>query len=420
MESSRAPDRGKLVVFFVLFAAQTFPLAFFTVVVPPILRLGGVPLEKIGLFSILTLIVLLKSVFAPIVEKFNRGPFGPLKTWIYGAQLCTIGATAWMGFVEPVSQVDLLFLVAAVWMVCANIQDIGVDALTVRSFTRAQHSTVSTLAIFSGQASAIIAGFVIVQIVLATNFQIGVALVTAFLFLPFLLLRTIKEPPPVKHTIAVPTWRDYTATFERKGLSRWIWSVFFLTFAFGLTNPMRDPLLVDRGFSLDELSRFNGLVAPLIGMVAVVTMPFVFRYFKAPKLLTIALWIIIVQAVAFLAVVAGPMPKSYVYALTAVGSFAATYLFVAFGAIHLSLARPSRAAVDIATFATFPAFASAVSGVLGGILAGALGYEVLFYGSLVLKIAAVVVLVRKLEVEQHYSTEPRGDEVGEAPVPATS
>ena len=407
MSHPQKPGIRYFLVFFFLYAAQAIPITFFSVAVPPILREGGVSLEKIGMFSILTLIVIFKSVIAPIIERLDGGPFGPLKTWIYGAQLLTVLATVAMGFIDPVNQVDQLFLAAAVWMFFANTQDVGLDALSVRTFFQDQHSAIATLGFFAVQAATILAGFFIVQLVLRYNFQVGVTLVTIFLLFPFFLLMTIKEPriKQDKPKSRMPTVSDYLTTFKNPGMPRYLTAAFFLTVGWGLTNPMIDPLLVDRGFNLEQFAWINGLVVPISAVLGVLMMPILFKLFSIVFLIRFSLVILILNALLFLLAVFGPVDLWLIVAFKSVGSVAGTFLLVTLASVTLSLARPSRAAVDLATMGTIPAFASAISGTASGFIAGAAGYPVLFVGAFVIKVIGALTITVNLDLREYFSKE---------------
>jgi MFS family permease len=190
-------------------------------------------------------------------------------------------------------------------------------------------------------------------------------------------------------------------------MPRWLISVFILTFGYSLTGPMRDPLLVDRGFSLDELSKINGLIYPFVGILAVGAIPFISRRFKIDRLLRIVLVVAIVHNTLFVPLAFTEMPKLYVYCWSALGSFISPITLVVFGSITLSLARPSRAAIDIATLATTPALASAIAGVIGGIIAGGFGYPALFVGSLFIKLAGTLIMVVNYDFIRYFSNEKR-------------
>lgn len=114
-----------------LYLAQGLPYGFFTQALPVLLREMEVPLEDIGLASLLALPWALKFAWAPVVDR----TFSP-RRWILGLQAAATALAAVLALAQPApGSVTVLLVAVLLTNLVAATQDIATDGLAVATLT---------------------------------------------------------------------------------------------------------------------------------------------------------------------------------------------------------------------------------------------------------------------------------------------
>ncbi|MFG0273707.1 MAG: MFS transporter [Phycisphaerales bacterium] len=134
---------GRRVLFGALYFSEGAPIGYIWWAMPTKLRAAGMPVEQVGaLTAMLTLPWALKFLWAPLVDGL-RGPRWGLRSWVTLAQVL-MGLT-----LLPLVAFPLEDLVAAApallfaHAVFAATQDVGIDALAVRTLTHDERGRVT-------------------------------------------------------------------------------------------------------------------------------------------------------------------------------------------------------------------------------------------------------------------------------------
>ncbi len=126
MRPESLPLRRKLLVVGGLYFAEGLPYGFINIALSVYFRSQGMPLEQIGLLSILGLAWSFKLLWAPLVDRFGRRA-----AWIVPAQLI---CAACMLLIPrfPVAPAPWEFwLLLALLCLASATQDIAIDAYTI-------------------------------------------------------------------------------------------------------------------------------------------------------------------------------------------------------------------------------------------------------------------------------------------------
>jgi PAT family beta-lactamase induction signal transducer AmpG len=111
-----------------LYFAQGLPFGFQATALPLLLRERGVPLQAIGLASLLAAPWMAKPLWAPLVDRYGSARLGRRKSWIVPMQLGLIGCA--LAAARDPSEVALVAIILLMNLFAAT-QDIAVDALAV-------------------------------------------------------------------------------------------------------------------------------------------------------------------------------------------------------------------------------------------------------------------------------------------------
>jgi MFS transporter, PAT family, beta-lactamase induction signal transducer AmpG len=122
----------KFVVLFFLYFSQAIPGSFFYMGFPILLREEGVPLEAIGLLSLLSLPMVLRFLWAPFVDRIGNNCFGHYKSWIFPMQLFCVVMLLCISPLDWVADFALVYALGFAYISASATQGIAVGGLAVR------------------------------------------------------------------------------------------------------------------------------------------------------------------------------------------------------------------------------------------------------------------------------------------------
>jgi len=125
--------RGRLLAFSLLYLSEGIPFGFSAIALATHLRMSGVGLTEIGLFTASLYAPWgMKWAWAPLVDlvKFKR--FGAKRTWIAMAQSAMIGTLGIVVFFDYSTNIQLLTTLIIIHNIFAATQDIAIDALAIK------------------------------------------------------------------------------------------------------------------------------------------------------------------------------------------------------------------------------------------------------------------------------------------------
>ncbi|HLP66121.1 MAG TPA: MFS transporter [Rhizobium sp.] len=360
---------------------------------PAIMRLNGVPLDRIGLVSLIALPWAFKFLWAGAVERYRLPPVGRnrSRTVVAAGGIVSAGGLLLTGFLDPAVALPLLACLTIVAFAAATV-DIACDGFAVETLARKQHGWGNAAQVGGAYLGSAIGGGLFLY--LSGLYGWGPASwVTAGLLLllgsPFLFGAARNLPEEVRSH--VPSLGTALSRPElRRGLL--VSAVFVLAQKSALG--MIGPLLVDQGLDAGSLGLLNGLGSLFVGLGAAVFGGVCIRLFGVRGVLTVAL---LLQA-SCLALFSSAASTAFVpLAITMTAAVASTSGIMAFGfvALYAQFMRwsdPRQAGVDFTLFQCMDALVSLAGGVAAGQIAERFGYGPLFTVTSILAFAAVPLL----------------------------
>lgn len=374
--------RRKLVVVGVLYFAEGLPYGFINIALSVYFRSQGMPLEQIGILSLLGLAWSFKLLWAPLVDRFGRRA-----AWIVPAQvLCALGILLVPIF--PVSPAPWSFwILLALFCLAAATQDIAIDAYTIDLLAAPELGMANGLRIGAYRVALITAGGGLVmssEVIGWTGSFLAVAAVLAATALLILLVPDFRLPRPVTSAAGgnPAFWRQVgqavTAIRELPYLGAVI--LFILTFKLGdaWMGSMISPFWVDMGFSRAEI----GLVSGTFGALATILGSIWGGWLTSRWGLGRALFILgAFQAISNLGywLAAQPGMWRYTVYLASLGeSLTGGMGSAAFMAFLMSLCDKRYSATHYAFFSMLFGLTRSLAGYLGGLSAAHFGYSTFF------------------------------------------
>ncbi|MEI5677535.1 MULTISPECIES: MFS transporter [unclassified Mesorhizobium] len=360
---------------------------------PAVMRDQGMPLDHIGLLSLIALPWALKFLWSPAVERFRLPPVGRNRSGtivLIGGLISVVGLFA-VGALGP----GILFPVLACLTVvafAASTVDIACDGYAVESLSKENHGWGNAAQVGGAYFGSAIGAGLFLVIVDRYGWQAGVwtmAVLLILLGLPFML--RARRATLVETREHVPSLGSALKRPEiRKGLLAAAVYVIAQKAALGMVGPF----LIDAGLDLTTVGLLNSVGSMFVGLAAALLGGALVRLWGIRAVLILA---IVLQAAALFFFAAfhqfDAMPKAVLMAVSVASSSGIMALgFVALYAQFMRWSDPKQAGVDFTLFQCMDALVSMVGGIVAGYVAQYLGYGIFFATAGVIAIAAIPVI----------------------------
>lgn len=260
-------SRGfRLVTLSLLYVSQALPLGFFVVAMPAILRAQGLSLERVGLLSALALPWLLKWAWAPLVDRW-RSARGHYRGWLLPLQLGCVAAVAVIATLDVATDHATLLVAGGLFMLLSATQDVATDGLAVRLVRPEERGLANGIQVGGYYLGQILGGGGAVVLVGTLGWGAAMTAIAGVLALPVIWVARLREPPPPADATAHGI--DFAALgrfFRRPGIGGWVALLLLWRAGETMAQWMFNPLLVDRGFRLEEIGLLLGVVGSLASL----------------------------------------------------------------------------------------------------------------------------------------------------------
>ncbi len=358
--------------------------------VPAVMRAQGVPLDRIGLISLIVLPWALKFLWSPAVERFRLPATGRSRTGtivIAGGLLSVVGLLV-VGAIGPTALMPVLACLTVVAFAAATV-DIACDGFAVQSLAKENHGWGNAAQVGGAYLGSAIGAGLFLVLVDASGWRIAVwvmALLLLVLGLPFLFGAASRISDETREH--VPSLR---AAWRRPEIRRGLAAAAIYVVAQKASLAMLGPFLIDAEFNLSEVGLVNGVGSMFVGLAAALAGGALVKSWGMRNVLVSALAL---QAAALFFFSAfdlqGGMSKTALVAVAiASSSGIMAFGFVALYAQFMRWSDPKQAGVDFTLFQCMDALVSMAGGVLAGYAAEYLGYGAFFAGAGAVALAAI-------------------------------
>ncbi|WP_309085711.1 MFS transporter [Chelativorans sp.] len=356
---------------------------------PAVLRDRGLPLDSVGLLSLIALPWALKFLWAPMVERYRLPPVGRNRSGMIvmaGGGLSILGFGI-VGALGPESLGPVLACLTVIAFAAATV-DIACDGYAVESLPREQHGWVNAAQVGGAYLGAAIGGGLFLVLAAAYGWAVAVwamAALLAFLGIPFLLTRG--RGGAYEQRSHVPS---LASALRRPEIRRGLLVAALYVLAQKTAMMMVGPFLIDAGLDLATVGLVNGVGSMVVGPAAALAGGALVRAFGARPVLLTALLLQAAALFFFAAREAYPALPSWALVAVAVAGSSGTMAlgFVALYAQFMHWSDPRQGGVDFTLFQSVDALVSMAAGVAAGYAAQHLGYGLFFAGAGLVAVAA--------------------------------
>ncbi len=375
--------RMKMLVVFVLYFAEGVPFGFVYTTLSYYLRSRGVPLEQIGILSLLGLAWSLKVLWSPLADRF-----GSRAAWLVPAQVGVILSMLGLAYMSEGPVGPGFWILVGVLCLASATQDLAVDAYTIDLLDTQELGMANGIRIGAYRVGLIAAGggvLILSDLVGWSPTFAGVALIMVALAVTVLLFGPFHQARP-EIARAEKGRSGFSQVRESvRGLASLphigVIIVFILAYKAGdaMLGAMVSAFWRDLGFSGTQF----GVASITVGKVPAIVGGILGGVLTARWGISRALWLLgILQALSILGYWLAALPGAWhytIYLATLGESLAGQMGSAAFMAFLMSLCDKRFSASHYAFLSMLFGLSGRLCGYLGGWLAASFGYATFFF-----------------------------------------
>lgn len=374
-----------------LYSTQNLSLAAYNYAFLIAAQRAGVSLEMIGMAAGVATILVLKFLWAPLVDRFSPPGSGHYRSWLILCQSALVIGALVLALLDPGENFVAILAVFGLIFLFAGTQDVAADATATRILGSGDRGIGNGIQSAGASVAQVIGGGVILFIVGSHSWAAAMIALAVMSAIPLPFVLRWKEAETTGHLEAPKVaFADIRTFFTRPGVVRWAVVVLPL-YVFGGTaayNIMR-PMLTDAGWSEERLGLvvvvgggIAGILAGLAGGIAISSLG------RRRGFLILGL-VQILAAAATVALSLNRESMALSLAVTVLGNagFAAASAVVF--TISMDLTRQASAGTDFTLFSSITGVVMVLSGGAAVALSGSLGFTTVSAIALALSLIGV-------------------------------
>lgn len=260
------PRWQKLLLLTSLYISQGLPYGFLTQAVPSLMRMNGASLTAIGDTTLLFAPWLLKVFWAPIVDRYWWAAVGRRRSWLIPLQILSIVVICGLATRTPEHAIQALLGFMFVSSLISATQDIATDGLAVQLLTANERGWGNGIQVGGYRLGMILGGSILLILFAQLSWSVSFYVMGLLIFGASIPVFFIREPPEPPSTDILPSPWSF---IQRPGA--WLWLFLLITYKLGeqMAGSVTRPMLVDLGFSLQEIGWLAGMdsLCSLLGAI---------------------------------------------------------------------------------------------------------------------------------------------------------
>lgn len=268
--------KKKVLLFFALGLSCGIPFNLIGNTLSLWVKESGVDLKTIGLFAFAMIPYSFKFLWAPVIDRV-RLPYlsrlGAKKAWGILFQIGLLVCLLMMSWINPQTQIGLLFGCCFMAAFFAASQDIVVDALRIDTLSGDSLKEGSAIYQFGYRMGLLVTGAGVIALSAFVPWQVCYMISSFLILIGLVSLYLIQEPLDQKHesvsfkSLIVNPFVDFIHRH-----AHWVSLLVFIVLyklSNALLGKMSYPFYADIGFSKNEIALISGTIGPWITMAGV-------------------------------------------------------------------------------------------------------------------------------------------------------
>lgn len=289
-----------------IYITQYIGVAFILSAAVAILRQQGVGLDKLALLNLAVLPLMGKIFYAPLIDKYRLGLQGEYRSWLVLSQAGMAILLTVAGFMNFEHQFNEILIVLALYVFLISIQDVSVDGLSCKLFDVNSRKLASSIQFSGNLLGNIIGGGLILMFYSSLGWQGSLWLLAGLTSISFFQLLFFVEPDKVTEAATEQEIAQKEAHFFRdikdfiKQQKHWFIIMALYPIASTCGFALLNPLLVDSGWSLDDIGFATKIFGSLVGLCsALLATPLIAKIGRSNALVSV----IFTQVLALLLII---------------------------------------------------------------------------------------------------------------------
>ncbi len=379
LQLSKIDHKSRLFVFFCLYIAQSIPMSFFSAALPVMMRQTDFSLSAIAMLQIMKLPWLLKFIWSPMVDRTTVS-LRDYQKWIMGSELIYAILILIVGFLDMQQNMGLVVVLIASSFFASATQDIATDALATRLFSGKGTSSVNSIQSMGSFIGSLLGGGLLLMLFNKIGWNGILPALSIFVViagLPLFLVR-MKLHKDSQGGRKKANLLDIFSFFTQKKIGKQIGYLLLCYSGVMGTMTMVRPLMVDLGYTMEQVGLISGIWGPL--------MAFVFSFLgglivKRKGVLwsrrAFAIIVLMVASLFWINSVVGFTKLTLIASIMALWSAYALSMVVVYTS-SMDCARQGREGTDFTLQTVLTHLGSMIVAMMSGKVADMMGYEGMF------------------------------------------
>ncbi|MBP0002786.1 MAG: MFS transporter [Cyanobacteria bacterium SBC] len=398
-----------------LYISQFMPFWFLYQALPILLRQKGASLEAIGLLPALLIPVSFKFLWSPFIDAYGFTRWGHYRFWIICFQLWVVGITIFCSFLSVEENLPLLLVGLAFIAVGSGSQDIATDALALGLLKPEERGAGNAVQGIGGAIGRTIGGggmLILLNRLGWTTSLLSLAAMMLFALIPLLFHREKILPKahsnPIKLSFypkrffrsSIEYFKIFSNACQRPGFKSWLVILALATSGYNLSATMFRPLLVDIGFSLEEIGWLMGIFGMTMTIFGSLFASLTISRLGRKQSFLIAMSLTLVGILAKLLPTFGLTQLPVLYSIVSLMFFAVGMTGTTTFTIMMDKSRQEMAGTDYTLQTSVIPIFSIVSAALSGAIASSIGYRGVFLLGAGIMVACISFVSKYLKVSE--------------------
>lgn len=362
-----------------LYIAQGLPYGFFTQALPSLLREQGISLQTIGLGSLLAIPWALKWLYAPLLDK-NRA----YRKWIIMASIVSVLTCIVLSTLQLKQlvneQIWILYLGFFLLNLTAATQDIATDAIAVIQLSESERGFGNGIQVAGYRVGMILSGGALLAWFSQLGWQSSILILAGLIFLSSLPILFIKPILLENDKINESNFKKEEVFWLISNNKNRLWIITLCLYKFGdaLATPMLRPMLVDFGYSLEDLAYLLGSIGFTTGLLGSIVGGFAINLLGHRLTLRLFLLLNGVSVLSYVLIAMGQTSHLLVQVICGIEHFTGGMATVALFTEMMYHCRSNHEATDYTLQACIVVFVNIIASAISGFIAQRFGYSLLF------------------------------------------
>jgi len=398
-------NNNNFFTFFCLYIAPMIAINFFTTFIPVVMRQEKFSLSAIGLLHFLSLPLVLKFLWSPVIDR-TCVTVNHYKRWIIISELTFAILLFVIAFFRISTSFYAILVLVFITFAVSTTQGIATDALATQVFDRKDKSTLNSMHLMGNFGGRLIGTGILLLIFKQigwSNILFFISLFAVIALIPLYFNRGLtinREQSVAKQVTMADIFRFFT-----QGGDIWKQIGFLLLYHVSMigTLAMLRPYLVDLKYSFGQIGMMNGIVGAATGLVASFAGGMIIRKIgRHRSRILFAVFMVITALYVFLIskYTHPAMPLLYI-AVIMIGISYGTSAVVLY-TLAMDRVRKGREGTDFTIQLVIAQLSGITVGALSGVFAQHFGYSNLFlaeFGFACLALFYILIVFRKKVVE---------------------